>query len=178
MAIARTRVSSQGVNLRYLPIVKLVLAGFVVDAGPFFRWFNPMRLRQIKFKHGCIDAGFALPSHMSNLVTVSWPESVPEECKLITVSRLSQHDVKTLSLSRKTASIYQASNGLKPKISSILTKNWFSSARSHSLKARKAKKGRQQHTDQTSQVSSSSDLGFFRQRSSSGISWKSGGFVV
>lgn len=173
MASARHLVSSQGVNLRYLPIVKLVLAGFVVDAGPFFRWFNPMRLRQVDFKHGCVDAGFALPSHMDNLVTVSWPQSSLEDCKLITVSSISQGDIKSLSLSRKTSSIRQASNDLKPKIGSILTKNWFSTARSHSLKALKAKKGRQQHSDQASQASSSSDLSLFRQRSNSVISWKS-----
>ena len=172
MASARNLVSSQGINLRYLPIVKLVLAGFVVDAGPFFRWFNPMRLRHVDFKHGCVDAGFALPSHMDNLVTVSWPESSLGECKLATVSRMSQHDVKRVSLSRKTSSRFQASNGLKPKIGSILAKNWFSSARSHSLKARKAKKGRQQHSDQASQASSVSDLSFFRNRSTSVVSWK------
>lgn len=172
MASARNLVASQGASLRYLPIVKLVLAGFVVDAGPFFRWFNPMRLRKVEFAHGCIDAGFALPSHMHNLVTVSWPGHPPEECKLIRVMKMSQQDLKHILLS-KTSITHQASNGLKAKINFILTRNWFSSARSHSLKAWKAKQGRQPQSAGTSQASSSSDISSFRQRSSSGISLKS-----
>jgi hypothetical protein len=170
MASARSLVSSQGVNLRYLPIVKLVLAGFVVDAGPFFRWFNPIRMRHIEFRHGCVDAGFALPPHMSNLVAVSWPRNLPEDRKMISISRFTQRDIKPVLLKRKNSTTSQVTNGRKPKISSILTKNWFSSTRTHSLKARKAKKNRQQHPGQVSQASSSSDLTLFRQRSSSGIS--------
>ncbi len=176
MATARSLVSCQGVNLRYLPIVKLVLAGFVVDAGPFFRWFNPMRLRNIEFKYGCIDAGFALPSHMSNLVTVSWPGKPQQERRTITITRTRQQDIRTIWLKRKSSRAEQA-HGLKPKISSILTKNWFSSARAQSLKARKPNKDRQQRASHTSQASPSSDLSLFRQRSSSGISWKSKDFV-
>jgi hypothetical protein len=170
MASARSLVSSQGVNLRYLPIVKLVLAGFVVDAGPFFRWFNPMRLRQVEFKYGCIDAGFALPSHMSNLVTVSWPGKTQQDGQTITVSSIRPHDVNAIWLKRKPSTANQAS-GLKPKINSLLTKNWFSSARGNSLKARKSNKERQQRASQASRPSSSSDLSLFRHRSSSGISW-------
>ena len=63
-----------GVNLRYLPIVNFVLAGFVVDACPFVRYFNPMRLRKIQFTRDCIDAGFVLPRGMSQLVDVMGPE--------------------------------------------------------------------------------------------------------
>lgn len=176
MACARSLVSSQGVNLRYLPIVKLVLAGFVVDAGPFFRWFNPMRLRQIEFKYGCIDAGFALPSHMSKLVTVSWPGKPQQEDQTITVSRIRQHEVKSIWVKRKASRASHAS-GLKPRISSILTKNWFSSTRAHPLRARKADKEHQPHSSQASQTSSSSDLSLFRHRSSSGICWTSKDFV-
>ena len=170
MASARSFVCSQGVNLRYLPIVKLVLAGFVVDAGPFFRWFNPMRLRQIDFKYGCIDAGFALPSHMNSLVTVSWPEKLPSVTQRITVSRIGQQDVKTVRVKRKNGVAVQT-NSLKPRIGSIITKNWFSSTRGHGLKARKANCDNQPHASQKSRVSSSGDLSLSRQTSSSGISW-------
>jgi hypothetical protein len=177
MAAARSAVSSQGVNLRYLPVVNLVLAGFVVDAGPFFRWFNPMRLRSIEFKHSCIDAGFALPSHMSNLVTVSWPGALPDDCRSITIKRTAPQDVKTVSMRRKQSSTNPGPSGLKPKISSILTRNWFSTARAHSLKTRKANKERQQRSGEISHGSSSSNLTLSRPRSSSGLSWKSHDFV-
>lgn len=177
MASARSLVSCQGVNLRYLPVVKLVLAGFVVDAGPFFRWFNPMRLRHIDFKYGCVDAGFALPSHMSTLVTISWPGRQSQESQPVTVSRVQKHDIKTIYLKGKPTTARLAA-GLKPKISSILTKNWFSSARAHSLKARRSNKDRQQHASQTRHASSSSDLSLFRKRSSSGVSFTSQDFVA
>lgn len=172
MASARSFVSSQGVNLRYLPIVKLVLAGFVVDAGPFFRWFNPMRLRQIEFKYGCIDAGFALPSHMTNLVTVTWPGKLPWKTQMVAVSRIRQQDIKTVRIKSKPTSSSQP-NGLMAPVSSVLAMNWFSSTRGHSLKAWRANRSRQQHAGRTSGASSSGDLGLFRQNSSSGISWTS-----
>jgi hypothetical protein len=173
MASARSLVSSEGVNLRYLPIVKLVLAGFVVDAGPFFRWFNPMRLRQIEFRYGCIDAGFAIPSHMSDAVTVSWPDMPQQDARKFLVSKVRQYDIKTIWLKRKPSTASEAVI-LKPKISSILMKNWFSSTRAQSLKARKANKERQQRGNQTSRAGSTSDLSLFRRRSSSSsLSWTS-----
>ena len=177
MASARGVASSQGINLRYLPVVKLVLAGFVVDAGPFFRWFNPMRLRHIEFKYGCIDAGFALLSHMSNLVTVAWPEKPHQESQTITISRIRRHNIKAICL-KVNPSVSRQDSGLKLKISSILTKNWFSSARTPNLAAGKSTKKPRQHAGQRSQPSSSSDLSLFRQRSSSGISWTSQDFVA
>jgi hypothetical protein len=177
MASARSFVSCQGVNLRYLPVVKLVLAGFVVDAGPFFRWFNPMRLRHVDFKYGCVDAGFVLPSHMSSLVTVSWPGKQGQESRPVTISRIQKHDIKTIYLKGKP-STPRLSAGFKPKISSILTKNWFSSARAHSLKARRSNKDCKQHASQTMHASSSSDLSLFRKRSSSGVSFTSQDFAA
>ncbi len=177
MAAARNSVSSQGVNLRYLPVVKLVLAGFVVDAGPFFRWFNPMRLRCVEFKYGCIDAGFALPSHMNNLVTVSWLGKSDLNTQAVTVSKVEPPDIKTVCIKRRPSMPRQTS-GLKPKISSILAKNWFSSARAHSLKARKSNKQRLQRANQISEASSLSDLSVFRQRSSSDVSFTSQDFVT
>lgn len=144
MGSARSFVAAQGVKLHYLPIVKLVLAGFVVDAGPFFQWFNPMRLRHIEFKYGCIDAGFALPSHMTNLVSIFWPGKTEAEGHTMTISRIRQDDIKTIWLKTKSSATGQTA-GLKPKMSSILTQNWFSSARAHNLKARKSHKDQQQY---------------------------------
>lgn len=65
-----------GGMLHRLPVVNLSLSGFVVDADPFFMWFNPNRLQTIKFKGQCVDAGFALPVAMRH-VTVTKPETAP-----------------------------------------------------------------------------------------------------
>ncbi|PGH28042.1 hypothetical protein AJ80_00297 [Polytolypa hystricis UAMH7299] len=67
-------------STNHLPIVKLVLIGFVVDADPFFFWFNPHRLRVVHFKDYCVDAGFALPAAMVEKVRVCWPKKVNEYC--------------------------------------------------------------------------------------------------
>jgi hypothetical protein len=136
IASARRRVSSQAVNLRYLPVVKLVLAGFVVDAGPFFRWFNPLKLRSVDFSYGCVDAGFALPFHMSELVTVSWPGNLPQKKKTITVSKVSQHHIKSICLKRASSKASRSERGLKPRISSMMNKPWLSATRTHSLNGR------------------------------------------
>jgi hypothetical protein len=47
-----------------LGITKLVLMGFVLDAAPFFRWFDGMKLRTVVLKDHCFDAGFVLPPAM------------------------------------------------------------------------------------------------------------------
>lgn len=75
---AKIRALAMGCTLDRLPIVKLTLTGFVVDADPFFMWFNPHRLRVINFKNDCVDAGFAIPRFMSDRVVVSWPNTVAE----------------------------------------------------------------------------------------------------
>ncbi|KAG5207270.1 hypothetical protein GTR04_0882 [Trichophyton interdigitale] len=75
---AKIRALAMGCTLDRLPIVKLTLTGFVVDADPFFMWFNPHRLRVINFKNDCVDAGFAIPRLMSDRVVVSWPNTVAE----------------------------------------------------------------------------------------------------
>ena len=67
---------SLGCTLRFLPIVRLVLAGFVVDAGPFYSWFSFVRLQEIVFKHDCFDAGFRLPKPMHDRVSISAPSTL------------------------------------------------------------------------------------------------------
>jgi hypothetical protein len=47
-----------------LGLTKLVLMGFVLDAAPFFRWFDGMKLRTVVLKDHCFDAGFVLPPAM------------------------------------------------------------------------------------------------------------------
>jgi hypothetical protein len=178
MASGRSAVSSQGINIRYLPIARLVLAGFVVDAGPFFRWFKPIRLRNIEFKHGCIDAGFALPSPMSNSVTVTWPGKPPPRDKIITVTRVDPQNVKRVRLKRKSSLRGSETSGIKPKTISVMTKTWLPSARRYSWKVRGTSKERQQQEIQTSRATSTSDPSSFRQKTTSVISWTSRNFVV
>lgn len=160
MALARRFVSSQAVNLRYLPVTKLVLAGFVIDAGPFFRWFNPMKLRMLDFKYGCIDAGFALPAHMNNSVAVSWPENLTQNEKMITFSKVGQQHIKKVYFRRKYPSLDHSERGLKPKIESIATKTWLSTARARSLKAHKCDKEHRQRAGQIRRIRAPSDLTF------------------
>ncbi|KAK2843934.1 hypothetical protein FQN49_005928 [Arthroderma sp. PD_2] len=78
IADAKVRASEMGCTLERLPVVQISLTGFVVDADPFFLWFNPHRLRVINFKNDCVDAGFALPRSMTERVVVSWPNNVAE----------------------------------------------------------------------------------------------------
>lgn len=59
--------------LQRLPIERLTLTGFVVDAGPFV-WFDPKLLKSIHFKSNCLDAGFSLPTSMSH-VAIEWSQS-------------------------------------------------------------------------------------------------------
>lgn len=84
-------------STNHLPIVKLALTGFVVDADPFFFWFNPHRLRVVHFKDYCVDAGFALPAAMVEKVRVFWPKKVNEYCmvaKRVEKSEVSVVDVR------------------------------------------------------------------------------------
>jgi len=60
-------------NLRFLPITHLTLVNFAVDAGPFYRWFDAKRLREVNFLGQCVDAGFYLPSDMEASVKVNGP---------------------------------------------------------------------------------------------------------
>ncbi|KAL9107914.1 MAG: hypothetical protein Q9227_007236 [Pyrenula ochraceoflavens] len=75
MRMGRNAASAMGCILRFLPVARLTLAGFVVDAGPFYTWFSPLRLCEIKFQNGCFDAGFGLPPDMLSKVAISRPAS-------------------------------------------------------------------------------------------------------
>ncbi|EHY52415.1 hypothetical protein HRR83_009250 [Exophiala dermatitidis] len=64
-------------NFRYLPITHLTLMNFAVDAGPFFRWFDPAKLKEVQFLGDCIDTGFSLPREMKFTVRVNGPKPLP-----------------------------------------------------------------------------------------------------
>ncbi|PGH07911.1 hypothetical protein AJ79_06119 [Helicocarpus griseus UAMH5409] len=89
-----------------LPIVKLSLTGFVVDADPF-RLFNPHRLRLLTFKNDCVDAGFALPESMHEQVVVSWPRLVTgqgahgQQGQAVLARRVRPGEVKLIDLGSK-----------------------------------------------------------------------------
>ena len=73
IATARSKVEFRTLNPHVpdrLPIRKLVLAGFVLDANPFLHWFSPDKLRQIVFRDHCVDAGFGLHEDMCGRVDV------------------------------------------------------------------------------------------------------------
>ncbi|KAJ9614891.1 hypothetical protein H2204_014330 [Knufia peltigerae] len=81
-------------NVRFLPVTHLTLMNFVVDAGPFYRWFDPKKLQEITLKSGCIDAGFYLPQEMRSAVIVKSPKPLapprwvkPGEVKLIDIKK-------------------------------------------------------------------------------------------
>ncbi|KAE8147776.1 hypothetical protein BDV25DRAFT_131807 [Aspergillus avenaceus] len=64
MATGRTR--------QKLSIRTLVLSGFVVDGDPFLQWFDAQRLKCVRFRDECVDAGFWLGGAMAG-VGVVWP---------------------------------------------------------------------------------------------------------
>ncbi|EXJ65038.1 hypothetical protein A1O7_01377 [Cladophialophora yegresii CBS 114405] len=81
---------------RHLPIQSLTLSNFVVDAGPFFRWFDPERLREVIFTGTCWDAGFYLPNEMRRGVRAEGPQKPkplvarvikPGEAKVVSLSQ-------------------------------------------------------------------------------------------
>lgn len=81
-------------SLRFLPITHLTLKNFVVDAGPFFRWFDLKELQEIVFRGKCVDAGFYLPpdTRIAVKVDVPKPRNVargvkPGEIKLVDIKR-------------------------------------------------------------------------------------------
>lgn len=61
-----------------LSIKHLTLSGLVVDADPFVHWFDPVKLRSIKFKGHCLDAGLWLPESMENVI-VRYPRKIELE---------------------------------------------------------------------------------------------------
>ena len=122
IALAKLEASTMGGRLRYLPVVKLALLGFVVDAGPFLGWFNPMRLRRIEFKHNCIDAGFALPASLASLVNISRPGG--EQCRVVKMTPVAK-DQLHMTVLGKEKTVQQAA-GSRPKINAMLVHRWFS----------------------------------------------------
>ena len=73
MGEAQKLAMEKGPVSELLTIRKLSLTGFVVDAHPFKRWFDPERLLEVNFKNDCIDAGFALSSPMREKVRITFP---------------------------------------------------------------------------------------------------------
>ena len=129
---AYKKTAALGVNLRYLPIVNIILAGFVVDACPFVRYFNPMRLRQIHFKRDCIDAGFVLPRGVSHLVDVMGPKQ-EETSKFEKITKVNGRSVSLVSVrpAKNTDEVDVAS--LAKRVGNILSRK--RSVRSYGRKA-------------------------------------------
>ncbi|KAF7715927.1 Uncharacterized protein PECH_005734 [Penicillium ucsense] len=96
--LARTR----GPTLRQLRLKQLTLSGFVVDVDPFLLWFDPLCLERIRFKRGCIDAGFWVPAPMKD-VTVHRPsenEAGPVVVPMVPVDAM--RDLKVVNVSART----------------------------------------------------------------------------
>ncbi|KAJ5273780.1 hypothetical protein N7478_008905 [Penicillium angulare] len=75
---AKVRAMAIGRTSRRLPIRKITLSGFVVDADPFIQWFDSSKLRCINFKGQCIDSGFWLPLSMKK-VSVRFPRKIDSQ---------------------------------------------------------------------------------------------------
>jgi hypothetical protein len=80
-------------NMRYLPIKKLTLMNFVVDAWPTLRWFDPKNLEEIVFKPGCVDAGFYLSFEMMH-IKVQAPTRPVGEARVVKVGELKVVELK------------------------------------------------------------------------------------
>ncbi|OGM40418.1 hypothetical protein ABOM_010869 [Aspergillus bombycis] len=74
MVIEKSKVAGMGMGRTRtrLSIRTLVLSGFVVDADPFLQWFDCGKLKCVRFRDGCVDAGLWLGEDMGS-VTVVWP---------------------------------------------------------------------------------------------------------
>lgn len=102
IAQALKDVPSPNVKMTRLPIVTLTLSGFVVDAGPFRRWFDPQRLRHIHFGRDCVDAGFALPVHMAKNIEVTWPkQKVQKKAVEMSLTGFTRADVNLVKLRKR-----------------------------------------------------------------------------
>jgi hypothetical protein len=127
-----------------------------------------MRLRQIDIKHNCVDAGFALPPNIIDLVKVSWPGK--SDCKMVTMTKVAPEDIQFITL--KKGEVVKENGQLKPKISSLLSHRWFSTHR------KPMAKGERGENKAGSKLSSSNSMSSLGQNSSSGASRKSQDFVV
>jgi hypothetical protein len=120
--------NSHGLHL--LGISKLTIMGFVIDSGPFLRWFDAQKLRTIVLKDNCFDAGFFLPPAMRGMTHVLLGGSLVEQQKLKgQVIRPGEVRIVTLSQGRvvdeeAVENVQQPQQGrqLKKKLSGILRK--------------------------------------------------------
>ncbi|KIW30549.1 uncharacterized protein PV07_06287 [Cladophialophora immunda] len=113
-------------NMRYLPISHLTLMNFAVDAGPFFRWFDPKKLVEVNFLGQCIDTGFYLPDDMQSLVKVSGPKPKPRPQPMI-ARVVKPGEVKLVTLKggkvvpdEPSGSGNAAGKGVKTKLSQMI----------------------------------------------------------
>ncbi|KIX95903.1 uncharacterized protein Z520_08158 [Fonsecaea multimorphosa CBS 102226] len=114
-------------NMRYLPISHLTLMNFAIDAGPFFRWFDPHKLVELTFLGQCIDTGFYLPDDMRSVVKVNSPKPKPRpqpmiarvvkpgEVKLVTLK-----GGKVVPEEPSTSNNNAAGKGVKTKLSQMM----------------------------------------------------------
>lgn len=126
-----------------------------------------MRIRQIDIKHNCVDAGFALPANMTDLVKVTLPGR--SNRKIATMTKVVPKDAHVLTL--KKGRVVSQNTELKPKISSLLGHRWFSTNRNP------AAKGERGENKVSRKLSSSNSMSSLGQKSSSGVSRKSQDFV-
>ncbi|KIV77898.1 hypothetical protein PV11_09674 [Exophiala sideris] len=143
-------------NLRYLPITHLTLMNFVVDGGPFYRWFDPAKFKEITFKGDCIDSGFSLPDDMMTTVRVNSPKPVaparwvrPGEVKLVEIKKKKPttdkaeasgkaEDKVTSGKAEESGKAEASGNGggLKSKLSQIMPK-WGSKGKDETAQLEK-----------------------------------------
>ncbi len=115
-------------NMRYLPITHLTLMNFVVDAGPFFRWFDPRKLQELTFLGDCIDVGFYLPENMESNVKINSPKPImtarivrPGEIKIVDIKRSKPANAQPANADADVAT-NAGGHGLKSKLSQIMPK--------------------------------------------------------
>ncbi|OAP62422.1 hypothetical protein AYL99_04625 [Fonsecaea erecta] len=113
-------------NMRYLPISHLTLMNFAVDAGPFFRWFDPKKLVELNFLGQCVDTGFYLPDDMRSVVKVSGPKPKPRPQPMI-ARVVKPGEVKLVTLKggkvvpdESTGASNAAGKGVKTKLSQMM----------------------------------------------------------
>ena len=88
-----------------LPIKRLTLSGFVVDAGPFLQWFDPQKLRSIYFKGHCVDSGFWVPSPMQQ-VSLRVAKDIDLKPMVVGLLKIDvKRDVKVVDASHQAASL-------------------------------------------------------------------------
>ena len=155
--MAKFAAASQGCRIRYLPVVKLTLLGFVVDAGPM-KWFDPRRLRQITFRHGCFDAGFSLPGRMADLIKIDLP--TPDGMKKFT--KVTPDDIKVVTL--KKGKVVKDAAPPKPKHGPSFANRWFST-RHHGRK-----QSIKENTRASSRLRSTNSMSSLEQTLNSGAS--------